>query len=84
MAAYEDCEAKVYVDVGSDSICFPSLTLMWHWQANEAREEVRRIASACKVYVMSDGTVRGLKYVEVYSDYPLTIFGGVVPAYDED
>ncbi|OBT77250.1 hypothetical protein VF21_04058 [Pseudogymnoascus sp. 05NY08] len=60
MGAYAGGEERVYLDVDTDSLCFPSLTLLWHWQGRADRREVRRISNHCQVYVLSDGTVSSL------------------------
>lgn len=60
MEAYADGEERVFLDVRTDSVCFPSLTLLWHWQGRADRNEVRRISNGGQVYVLSDGTVKSL------------------------
>lgn len=57
LAAYAGGVNKVYVDIASDSVCFPSLMLLWHWQKNGDDGEVNRIARGHRVHVLNDGTV---------------------------
>ncbi|KFY89385.1 hypothetical protein V500_05733 [Pseudogymnoascus sp. VKM F-4518 (FW-2643)] len=60
MAAYPGGVKKVYIDVMSDSVCFPSLTLLWHWQRRGDLREVQWLASGGKLQVSTEGDGRGL------------------------
>lgn len=53
MAAYRGGMERVYVDVATDSVCFPTTSLLWFWQTKGEHNEVRRVASGGRVFVSS-------------------------------
>lgn len=50
------------MDVATDSVCFPSITLLWFWHSGGDQSEVRRIASGGKVIVSSGWSVQRRYY----------------------
>ncbi|OBT55157.1 hypothetical protein VE04_05198 [Pseudogymnoascus sp. 24MN13] len=57
MAVYPEHVRRVYIDVATDSIFFPSLTLLWLWQERGDQREVLRIAAESKVFVLCEGKI---------------------------
>lgn len=70
MRAHVDDPAQVYVDGATDSVCFPSLELMWHWQSNGDWREVQRFSDWGRVYVRTGGdVVESLRNIRDWYDY---------------
>lgn len=67
MAAYAREDGKVYVDIETDSVCFPSLDLLWHWERSGEAMDLMRMAASRRVYVLNAGTVRSRTEVEFLS-----------------
>lgn len=55
MAACTGDQMKVYMDVTTDSVYFPNMTLLWLWQKNGDNDEVTSVAYWRRIFVLTDG-----------------------------
>jgi hypothetical protein len=66
MAAYDGDVGKVYVDAETDSIFFPCLITLWHWQGKGNEREVDRMAAGRRMFVSHNGAARNCSHYETF------------------